>query len=442
MIWNKARECMSRDELMTLQGKRLVSLVKKVYYSVEYYRRKMQQEGIEPGDIRGIEDLNKLPFTTKEDLRKASPYDFLAVPQSEIVRYHSSGAVADTEIVVGCTRHDIEVWTECVARCIHMAGFSRNDTIQIVYDYGLFSEGLGIHRGAEKVGASVVLSPINNMENLIKMMKRLNVTGMICAHSYLLRIGRVIESMGEMNNLKLKAAICGAELLSERMHRDTKRLLNIETYDIYGLDELAGLGVACDCKYHKGLHIQEDYFVPEVLYKNTNIVAKDGESGELVFTTLQREGTPLLRYRTGKQVTINRDKCDCGRTSARIRILGDKINDIFVIRGVSIFPFEIEDMFERLNDMNARYLMRIYAEANLDMIDVLVAMETFGGTLSVEEEFVRNRVVTEVRNTIGITPRVLFTNIEGVQEIASKRIAVVDERKVERSTKAGIEYET
>ena len=429
MIWNKARECMSRDELMTLQGKRLVSLVKKVYYSVEYYRRKMQQEGIEPGDIRGIEDLNKLPFTTKEDLRQASPYDFLAVPQSEIVRYHSSGATTNAEIVVGCTRHDIEVWTECVARCIHMAGFSRNDTIQIVYNYGLFSEGLGIHRGAEKVGASVVLSSINNMENLIKMMKRLNVTGIICAHSYLLRIGRVVESMGEMKNLKLKAAICEAELWSEKMHRDMKRMLNIETYDIYGLNEFAGLGVACECKYHKGLHIQEDYFLPEALYRNTNTVAKDGEGGELVFTTLQREGTPLLRYRTGKQVIITRDRCDCGRTSARIRILGDKINDMFVIRGVSIFQFEIEDMFERLNDMNARYLMRIYAEANLDMIDVLIAITNFGGTLPAEEEFIRDRVITEVRNTIGITPKVLFTDIEGVQETAIGSYTVVDERK-------------
>lgn len=431
MIWNKARECMSRDELMTLQGKRLVSLVKKVYYSVEYYRRKMQQEGIEPGDIRGIEDLNKLPFTTKEDLRQASPYDFFAVPQSEIVRYHSSGATTDTEIVVGCTRHDIEVWTECVARCIHMAGFSKNDTIQIVYNYGFLSEGLGIHRGAEKVGASVVHSPINNMENVIKIMKRLNVTGIICAHSNLLRIGRIVESMNEMKNLKLKAAICGAELCSERMRRDTKRMLNIETYDIYGLNELAGLGVACDCKYHKGLHIQEDYFIPEALYENTNTVAKDGESGELVFTTLQREGMPLLRYRTGNQAIITRDRCDCGRTSARLSLLGDKINDMFVIRGVSIFQFEIEDMFERLNDMNARYLMRIYAEANLDMIDVLIAIANFGGTLPAEEEFIRERVITEVRNTIGITPRVLFTDIEGVQETAIGDYTVVDERKYE-----------
>ena len=429
MIWNKARECMSRDELMTLQGKRLVSLVKKVYYSVEYYRRKMQQEGIEPGDIRGIEDLNKLPFTTKEDLRQASPYDFLAVPQSEIVRYHSSGATTDTEIVVGCTRNDIEVWTECVARCIHMAGFSKNDTIQIVYNYGFFSEGLGIHRGAEKVGASVVLSPINNMENLIKIMKRLNVTGIICAHSHLLRIGRIVESMNEMKNLKLKAAICTAELWSERMHMNTKRMLNIETYDIYGLNELAGLGVACECKYHKGLHIQEDYFIPETLYKNTNTVAKDGESGELVFTTLQREGMPLLRYRTGNQAIIDRDRCDCGRTSARLSLLGDKINDMFVIRGISIFQFEIEDMFERLNDMNARYLMRIYAEANLDMIDVLIAMGNFGGTLPAEEEFIRDRVITEVRNTIGIMPKVLFTDTEEVQETAIGSYTVVDERK-------------
>jgi len=429
MIWNNAKECMSRDELMTLQGKRLVMLVKRVYYSVEYYRRKMQQEGIEPGDIRGIEDLNKLPFTTKEDLRQASPFDFLAVPQSEIIRHHSSRATTDTEIVVGCTRNDIEVWTECVARCMHMAGFSKKDTIQIAYNYGLFADGLGVHRGAEKVGAAVVLSPINNMESLIKMMKCLNVTGIICAPSYLLHIGRIIESMNETKNIKLRAAICGTELCSERMRRDIERMLHIETFQIYGLNELAGLGVACDCEYHKGFHIQEDYFIPEVLYKNTNAAVKDGERGELVFTTLQREGTPLIRYRTGNLASIIRERCECGRTSARIIRLEDIINDMYIIRGVNVFQFEIEDMFERLNDTNARYLMRIYVEANLDMIDVMIEFDASDGIVpSGKEEIVKKRVTKAVRSIMGITPKIRLVGSGSIQHTAGRIYTVVDDR--------------
>lgn len=428
MIWNKAKECMSRDELMTLQGKRLVNLVKKVYYSVEYYRRKMQQEGIEPGDIHGIEDLTKLPFTTKQDLRQVLQSDFLAVPQSEIIRYHSSQALADTEIVVGCTRYDIEVWTECVARCIHMAGFSKNDTIQIVYNYGFFADGLGVHRGVEKVGAAVVLSPTNNMENLIKVMKRFNVTGIICTPSYLLRIGRTIANMDEMKNLKLRAAICGAELWPEKMRKDVEQMLNIETYDIYGLDEFAGMGVACDCEYHKGLHVQEDYFVPEVLYKNTNDAVKDGEGGELVFTTLQREGMPLLRYRTENSVTITRERCECGRTNARIRRLESKADDVIIIRGVSVYRIQLENMLADLEHIRAQYQIRIYRESNLDMLDVMVAVEDFGRTFP-EEEFIRNSVTAAVKNVVGIAPRVVFTDMETLREASGRRSMIVDERK-------------
>lgn len=430
MIWNMARECMSRDALMMLQGERLVALVKRVYYSVEYYRRKMQKEGIEPGDIRGIEDLNKLPFTTKEDLRQNAPYDFLAVPPSEIVRYHSSNATTDTKIIVGCTRNDIEIWTECVARCIHMAGFSKNDTIQIAHDYGFFMDGLGVHRGAEKVGTAVVLSPMSNIEDHIKMMKALNVTGIMCTPSYLLRIGRMIEKMDVSKELKLRTAICGTEPWSVRMRKETERMLKIDTYDIYGLSELAGLGMACDCEHHKGLHIQEDYFVPEVLCKDTNTAVKDGENGELVFTTLQREGTPLIRYRTGDLITITHERCECGRTSARITRLSDKENDMFVIRGVSIFQFQIEDMFAEINDINARYLMRIYIEANLDMIDVIIEPDASDGIYPAKkEETVKIRVAKAVRNIIGVMPKVYLVGTGAIQHTVGRISTVVDDRR-------------
>ncbi len=430
MIWNEARECMSRDELMTLQGKRLVKMVRKVYHSVAYYRTKMQQEGIEPGDIRRIEDLDKLPFTTKEDLIQNNPLDFMAVPQSEIIRYHSSNATTGAEIIVGCTRNDIDIWAECVARCIYMAGLTKNDTIQIAYNYGLFTGGLGAHYGAEKVGAAVVPSSTCSIDRLIQIMKELNVTGIMCTPSYLLHISQMIENMGEVKNLKLKTAICGTETWSEKMRTDIEGMLGISIHDVYGFSEFAGLGVACDCECHKGLHVQEDFFVPEILDKNTNIAVKDGETGELVFTTLRREGIPLIKYRTGDMTTITHERCHCGRTNARIGKFYSKTDDTIVIRGVSVFRFQLENMLADLEHVRVRYRMRIYRESKLDMIEVLVAMEEFGRVPSIEEkEVIRSSVVTAVRNTIGITPKVLFTDMKMIQETSKGNSVVVDERQ-------------
>lgn len=429
MIWNEAKECMSRDELMTLQGKRLIKLVKRVYSSVEYYRKKMQQEGIEPGDIHGIEDLDRLPFTTKEDLKKAYPFGFLSVPQSEIIRYHSSSGTTGMETITGYTRNDIEVWAECVARCIYMAGLDRNDTIQIAYNYGIFTDGLGVHFGAEKVGAAVVPSSMGNTGKLIKMMKDLNVTGIMCAPSYLLHIGQVIENMDEVKNLKLRTAICGSEPWSDKMRTDIERMLNIKTYDIYGLSELAGPGVACDCEYHKGLHVQEDFFVPELLQQDTNAAVKDGEEGELVFTTLHKEGMPLLRYRTGDFTTITHERCRCGRTSARIGRFSNRADDMIIIRGVNVFRLQIENMFARLDDIHARYLMRIYRESNLDMVDVMIEPNELRGAFLTEgEEIVKLRVAKAVRSTIGIMPKVRLVEPGAIQHTTGRISTVIDDR--------------
>lgn len=430
MIWNEARECMSRDELMTLQEKRLVRMVKKIYHSVAYYRKKMQREGIEPGDICRIEDLDKLPFTTRADLAANSPFDIMAAPRSEIVRYHSSNAAVCTEITIGCTRNDIEIWAECVARCICMAGLGKNDTIQIAHNYGLFTGGLGAHYGAERVGAAVVPSLACSIGKLLKTMKELNVTGIMCASPYLLYIAQMIANMGEVENLKLKAALCGTETGSGKMRNKIEKLLNVRMYEIYGLSEFAGLGVACDCECHKGLHVQEDFFVPEIWDMDTNAAAKDGEKGELVFTALRKEGTPLIRYRTGEMTAITHERCECGRTTARIERFESRTDDTITIRGVSVFRFELENMLTELENIRARYRMRIYRESKLDMVDVLVAMEDFGMTSSEEKkEFIRNNVISAVRDTIGITPNVLFTNMESMQESAGRIATVVDERR-------------
>lgn len=429
MIWNEAKECMSRDELMALQGERLVKLVKRVYYSVEYYRRKMQQEGIEPGDIRGIEDLDKLPFTTKEDLRQTYPFGHLAVPQSEIVRYHSLNGAVGMETFIGYTRNDIEVWTECMARCIYMAGLGKNDTIHIAYNYGLFTGVPGVHYGAEKVGAAVSPSLMCGTGQLIQMMKDLNVTGIICTPSYLMHIAQAIENAGEAKNLKLKAAICGAEQWTERMKRDIEAMLRISIHNIYGLSEPAGPGVACGCEYHKGFHVQEDFYATEILNQDTNTVVRDGEEGELVLTTLHKEGTPLIRYRTGELTTITRERCKCGRTSARIGHLSNKSDDVLVIRGVSVFRYQIENALAKLNDIHARYLIHIYREAKLDMVEVLIEPSGISGAFLTEgEEIVKIRVAKAVRNIIGITPKVRLVDEGAIPHITGRISTVSDER--------------
>lgn len=430
MIWNEAKECMSRDELMTIQGKRLVRLVKRVYHSVEYYRRKMQQEGIEPGDIRGIEDLEKLPFTTREDLIQNCPFDFLAVPQSEIIRYHSSNATTGTEIMTGCTRNDIELWTECVARCIYMAGLGKNDTLQIAYNYEFLSGGLEAYCGAQKVGTAVIPSIMCGMDKMIRMMKEMHVTGIMCMPSYLWRIGQVIEGMGEYGRLELKTAMCSAEPWSERMRQDIENMLNIKTHDIYGFSELAGLGVACECEYHEGLHVQEDFFITEILDKDTGIAVKDGEKGELVYTTLCREGTPLLRYKTGDLTTITRERCRCGRTNARIGRLESRTDDIIIIRGVSVFRLQIENMFAELEDIHAKYLMRIYKEANLDMVDVTIELDKTQGIFLTEmEKLVKIRVEKAVKSTIGIMPKVHIADMGELQRASGKNSMIIDDRR-------------
>ena len=269
MIWNEAKECMSRDELADLQSKRLVKVVNRVYHNVEYYRKKMQAVGIEPGDIQGIEDLDKLPYTTKDDLRDTYPFGLFAAPQSEIVRIHASSGTTGKATVVGYTRKDIDTWAECVARALTMAGVTRGDTIQVAYGYGLFTGGLGAHYGAEHLGATVVPMSTGNTKKLTTMMIDFGVTAIACTPSYLLHIAETLEANGDIPNIKLKAAICGAEPWTEQMRLQIEDKLHISAHDIYGLSEIMGPGVACDCKYHKGLHVFEDHFLPEIIDPET-----------------------------------------------------------------------------------------------------------------------------------------------------------------------------
>ena len=298
MIWNETKECMSRDEMQNLQSVRLTKVVDRVYHNVEYYRKKMQVLGVEPGDINGIEDLHKLPFTTKNDLRDTYPFGLFAAPQSEIVRVHASSGTTGKATVVGYTRRDIEIWSECVARAFSQAGVTKEDKIQIAYGYGLFTGGLGAHYGAEHLGATVVPMSTGNTKKLVTMMKDFEATAIACTPSYLLHIAETLEEMGDLKNIKLKAAICGAEPWTENMRIQMEEKLNIKAFDIYGLSEIMGPGVACDCEYHKGLHVYEDHFLPEIINPETLQPMNEGETGELVFTNPYQRGntTSSLSY--------------------------------------------------------------------------------------------------------------------------------------------------
>lgn len=429
MIWNEAKECMSRDELMTLQGERLVSLVKRVYYSVEYYRRKMQQAGIEPGDIRGIEDLHKLPFTTKEDLRQLYPFGHLAVSPREIVRYYSLNCAAGTEAIIGCTRNDVEILSECMARCIYMSGLGRNDNIHIAHNYGLFTGMPEAYYGVEKAGAAVTPSVMYNTAQLMQMMKDLEVTGIMCTPSYLMHIAETVDGLEETKRIKLKTAICGTERWAEGVKKDIEERLNISIHEVCGLSEPTGPGIACDCEYHMGFHVPEDFYIPEIIRQDGNNAVTDGEEGELVFTTLLEEATPLLRYRTDNLTTITYERCKCGRTSARIGHFRSKAEEPLVIRGVNIFRYQLENVLSELNDIHARYLIRIYREAKLDMLEVLVELTMVTGIFqSSGEEAVKKQVAVAIRKLTGITPKVQLVAEGVIQHYAGRISKVVDER--------------
>ena len=372
MIWNETKECMSRDELEYLQGKRLVKVVDRVYHNVKFYRKKMQELGVEPGDINGIEDLHKLPYTTKNDLRDTYPFGLFAAPQSEIVRIHASSGTTGKATVVGYTRRDLEIWSECVARALAQAGVTRDDIIQVAYGYGLFTGGLGAHGGAEKLGAMVVPMSTGNTKKLTTMMKDFGVTAIACTPSYLLHIAEVLEESGDIPNIKLKAAICGAEPWTDNMRKQIEERLHIHAFDIYGLSEVMGPGVACDCQYHKGLHVYEDHFLPEIIDPDTFKPVKRGETGELVFTTLTKEGLPLLRYRTKDLTSISYDKCECGRTLARISRFKGRSDDMLIIRGVNVFPSQIESVIMSMKEVEPFYEIVLTTEGYMDRIEVKV----------------------------------------------------------------------
>lgn len=431
MIWNEAKECMSRDELSALQSARLVKLVDYVYHNVEFYRKKMQNIGLLPGDIKSIEDIVKLPFTTKDDLRDNYPFGLFAVPSSQIVRVHASSGTTGKATVVGYTRRDIDVWAECVARCLAMAGITRNDILQIAYGYGLFTGGLGAHYGAEKLGAMVVPMSTGNSKKLTTMMVDFGATAIACTPSYLLHLAEVLEQENLLDKIKLKRAICGAEPWTEKMHKEIEERLNIKAFDIYGLSEIMGPGVACDCEFHKGLHVCEDHFYPEILDSATMQHKNAGETGELVFTTFTKEALPLIRYRTKDLTSIDYSTCECGRTSARISRFKGRVDDMLIIRGVNVFPSQVEAALIEVEEVSPHYMIIVDRVNNLDTLEIQVEVNPQFYTDEIRVLEALNKKISHVLSqALGLNPKVKLVEPQTLTRSEGKAVHVIDKRKL------------
>ena len=422
---------MSRDEMSVLQSKRLVKLVDYVYHNVEFYRKKMQAIDLMPGDIKGIEDITKLPFTTKDDLRDNYPFGLFAVPNSEIVRIHASSGTTGKATVVGYTRYDLDIWSECVARCFTMANLTKDDVIQIAYGYGLFTGGLGAHNGAEKIGATVVPMSTGNSKKLTTMMVDFGATAIACTPSYLLHISEVLAEEGLLDKIKLKSAICGAEPWTDKMRHEIETKLNIKAHDIYGLSEIMGPGVACDCELHRGLHVCEDHFLPEVLDTATLMPVADGVQGELAFTTLTKEGIPLIRYRTKDLTSIDHSPCECGRTSARISKFRGRVDDMLIIRGVNVFPSQIEAALIELDMVTPHYMMIVDRVNNLDTLEVQVEVDPKYYTDEIRAlEALTKKIGHVIQQAIGLSAKIKIVEPHTLVRSEGKAVHVIDKRKL------------
>lgn len=431
MIWNERYECMSRDEMRDVQSERLKEMIERVYYNVPFYRKKMQNLGIEPGDIRGIEDLDKLPFTTKQDLRDNYPFGLFAVPKSEVVRVHASSGTTGDPTVVGYTRKDIATWSEVVARTLSSCGVSRDDVIQVAYGYGLFTGGLGVHYGSERIGATVVPISGGNTKKQIKLLKDFGTTVLACTPSYSLYISEVLEEMSiAPEELPLRVGIFGAEPWTNNMRKEIEEKLRIKAFDIYGLSEIIGPGVACECEHQTGLHIIEDHFIPEVVDRDTLKPLGYEKKGELVFTTVTKEALPLIRYRTKDLTILHPDKCACGRTSVRMEKVTGRTDDMLIIRGVNIFPSQIESILLEMGETKPHYMLIVDRINNLDVLEVWIEIneEYFSDEIKKLQSLTK-KIRNAIESTLGINAKVKLVEPKTIQRSEGKAQRVIDRRK-------------
>ncbi|MBO7407313.1 MAG: phenylacetate--CoA ligase [Clostridia bacterium] len=429
--YQQAIECASREEIIALQNEKLVKQVRRVWDVVPYYRKKMQDHGVTPDDIKSIDDIKKLPFLSKADLRESYPYGMLAKPLKECVRIQSTSGTTGKRVVAFYTQHDIDLWEECCARAIVAAGGTDEDVCQVSYGYGLFTGGPGLNGGSHKVGCLTVPTSSGNTERQIMFIMDLKATILCCTPSYAAYLGEAMKEMGlKPEDIPLKAGIFGAEAWSEEMRRSIEQTLGIKAYDIYGLTEISGPGVAFECSAQQGMHINEDHFYAEIIDPDTGEVLPEGQSGELVFTCLDKEAFPMIRYRTRDICVLTREKCSCGRTHVRMRKPQGRSDDMLIIRGVNVFPSQIETVL--LNQGYApNYQIVVDRVNNTDTLDVLVEMtpEMFTDNLG-DITARQNRLAGGLLSMLGIKAKVSLVAPKSITSSEGKAVRVIDKRKI------------
>ncbi len=433
MFYNEKIETLSREEMRKIQSEKLKKLVAHAYKNVPLYKQRFDEAGVTPDDIQSIDDIVKLPFTYKTDLRDNYPYGMLAVSMTDIVRVHASSGTTGKQTVVAYNRNDLENWSECVARGLVAIGASKEDIFHISYGYGLFTGGLGVHDGAQKLGAAVIPASTGNTSRQMNIIKDFKPSVICCTPSYALYLGESLNENGiKPGDTNLKIGIFGAEPWTEEMRKEIEGLLGIKAYDIYGLSEIAGPGVACECTAQAGMHVQEDNYYPEILDPDTGMPVPDGQPGELVFTCLSKEALPLIRYRTHDIATITHEKCACGRTTVRMSKPIGRSDDMLIIRGVNVFPSQVEDVLLKIKEgVTPYYKIIVDRINNLDTMELLVEMdpEIFSDTIK-HIEATERKVKAAVESTLGIAVKVRLVEPKTIERSEGKAKRVEDRRKI------------
>ena len=428
----ETEENLSREEIREVQLLRLQNIVKYVYNNVTFYKKKLDEKWVRPEDIKKLEDIKMLPFTTKQDLRDNYPYNMFAVPMKDIVRLHASSGTTGSQTIVGYTQKDLDTWADIIATDLRRYGVNSDDLVQVAYGYGMFTGGIGIHYGVEKLGAAVIPMSGGNTEKQVMTMKNFGTTVLACTPSYALHIYDTMLKMGvSPDDLKLRVGIFGAEPWSDEIRTNIERKFGIKAYDIYGLSEVMGPGVAGECCMQNGLHINETNFLPEVINPETLESCKEGEVGELVFTTLTKEGIPLLRYRTKDMTSLNYEKCECGCSFARINRVYGRNDDMMIIRGVNVYPIQIEKVLFNFKELSPHYLLHIETKGNLDQLTISVEMTNY--IEFYDEEYLialKNNILQKLYSQLQIHCKIEFVDPETIARTDGKSKRIVHEREL------------
>lgn len=433
MIYNIEFETLPREALEAIQFRRLKTVLERAYAMVPFYRRKFQEAGITPADVKTLNDLQRLPFTTKKDLRDNYPFGMFAVPMDNVVRIHASSGTTGQPTVVGYTARDIASWSELMARALSAGGAGRGDIIHNAYGYGLFTGGLGIHYGAERLGASVIPISGGNTRRQVLIMKDFGPTILTCTPSYALHLAEVAQEAAiDFKELRFRAGIFGAEPWSERMREEIERKLHLSAVDIYGLSEVMGPGVSVECQEaKKGLHVFEDHFIPEIINPETGEVLPYGETGELVFTSITKEAFPVIRYRTRDISALNPEPCICGRTHVRMNRISGRTDDMLIIRGVNVFPSQIESVLMEIEEVEPHYQLVVDRVGNLDSLTVMVEVgeHAFSDEVRILQEL-EKKIAKNIKEFLGVSAKVKLVEPKTIARSEGKAQRVIDNRKL------------